>query len=100
MKVLDNGNAFAIVYATVDEVNKQLPRANRLEKTANTVLSGPGGQLDSSRIHKSSRQCRAFAYGLNVRLSEEVASDTGDHLHTIESFSEFVRTAAEKKCNG
>ena len=36
-----------VIFAAVDEVNQQLRRAQRLEKSPATVISGEGGRLDS-----------------------------------------------------
>ena len=35
------------VYSAIDEINGQLPRAQRLEKQPDTIILGEGGTLDS-----------------------------------------------------
>jgi hypothetical protein len=103
MEILDKGGAIALVYAAVDEVNKQLPRSNRLEKAAATLLYGPGGHLDSLGLVNllvNTEEKIAATCGVEVSLVEEVGSDVHNYVGTIESFSEFVRTVIEKKCNG
>jgi len=43
----DKESITAIVYAAIDEVNQQLPDEEQLEKTADEVLFGREGKLDS-----------------------------------------------------
>ena len=36
-----------VLFAAVDQLNQELPPERRLTKTRETVVFGPGGQLDS-----------------------------------------------------
>jgi len=42
--------ALQLVYDAIDVINRQLPAARRLEKSPETIIVGPSGQLDSLGI--------------------------------------------------
>lgn len=46
-QTLDKAGVTELVFAAVDEVNQQLRKAQRLEKSPDTVLSGTAAKLDS-----------------------------------------------------
>jgi len=39
--------ALQVIYAAIDVVNRQLPDGRRLPKSADTIIVGAGGRLDS-----------------------------------------------------
>jgi len=55
-----------IVYAVIDEINEQLEKDQRLNKSQDTVLFGQSGRLDSLGM-----------VNLIVGLEEKVAEETG-----------------------
>ena len=72
----------AIVFDAVDDLNKQLPRNKRLDKSPGTRLAGPGGQLDSLglvNLMVNTEQKLETALGLEVMLAEEAAGATDEH---------------------
>jgi acyl carrier protein len=54
-----------IVFATLDELNAQRSASNRLAKSADTILAGEGGSLDSLAFVN-------LVVGIERRLDEEL----------------------------
>mgnify|MGYP001968517599 CR=1 FL=1 len=62
------------IFTAVDELNQQLPREQRLEKSGDTVLMGDLGKLDSMGLIKlivEVEQQIENTYGVAITLSEE-----------------------------
>jgi len=45
-----NEKVKAAIYSAIDEINKQLPNENRLDKSLDTVVIGPESKIDSLGI--------------------------------------------------
>src|SRR5262245_36378775 len=68
--------ALQIIYDAIDVVNRQLPQARRLSKSADTIVVGPSGMLDSLGIVNlvlAIEERAAEVTGLPLRLLDEGA---------------------------
>ena len=84
--------ALALVYDAIDVVNRQLPAANRLSKTPETVIVGPGGALDSLGVINLvlAVEEKASAGGTHVRLLDEDMLLEQSPLRTVDTISRFL----------
>ncbi|MFN7138417.1 MAG: acyl carrier protein [Limisphaerales bacterium] len=104
MKTPDKTQILNVVFAAVDEVNLQLRRAQRLDKVADTVISGEGSKLDSLGLVNlifALEQKIEQEFGVALPLADDVAS-AGDQnpFRTLGSLADYVHSRLEKKLNG
>ncbi len=82
------------IYDTIEEVNRQLPNEQQLQKSPDTIIVGHGGVLDSLGVIN-------FLVALEDRLSretgntitlldEEIISESGGLLKTIDHIEQFI----------
>jgi len=103
MNPVDKARIAELVFAAVDEVNQQLPRAKRLEKSEATLLTGEGASLDSLGLVNllfNTEQKIESALGVSVTLAEDGAAAPGDAFRTLASFTDFVHSVVVNKRNG
>jgi acyl carrier protein len=78
-----------IVVRVIDQMNRDFPEEPTIEKSPTTILSGPGGRLDSLglvdlvfRIQETVRD----EYGIAIAVADEnVLSSTESPFRTVES---------------
>jgi acyl carrier protein len=101
---MDKSQISQVMFAAVDEVNQLLPKAQRLEKSLDTVISGEGGRLDSLGLvnlifaieQKLEQQCR-----VTIALVDEAAlSRPDDPFRTLGTLTDHVHSLVEKKLHG
>lgn len=101
---MDEIQVTELVFAAVDEVNKQLRKAQRLDKSLETVISGAGSQLDSLGLVNlifSLEQRIEQQYGVSVTLVEEsTLSREENPFRTLASLAQHVHGLLEKKLDG
>lgn len=94
----------AVIYATVDEMNEQLPLAQRLEKDPQTVLFGREGKLDSlGLVNFITEVEQQLEDELEVILSladEKALSQKRSPFHTIETLSGYIQSVLDVEDNG
>jgi acyl carrier protein len=82
------------LYRAVDELNDQLPPAQQLPKSRDTVLLGEGGRLDSLALVSfvvAVEQEFAGRVGLTLDLMSEQVWDRADGpLRTIGTLADFI----------
>jgi acyl carrier protein len=104
VKPVERAVIVELVFAAVDEVNQQLRRAQRLEKTENTVISGEGGKLDSLglvNLFFATEQKIEQKFEATVTLVDDVAmAGAQDPFRTLGSLIDFIQSLLEKKLNG
>ena len=85
-------HALAIVYETIDLVNRQLPAARRLRKAPDTVLVGIGGTLDSLGVVNFvlALEDKIAAMGKNLPLLNDDMMIEDSPLHTVETVSRYI----------
>lgn len=93
-----------VVFRAIEEVNQQLPRKQRLEKSIKTVLYGQSGELDSFglvNIILATEQKIEEDFGIAISLAddEEISQDEFP-FNTVETFADYISRLMEKKGNG
>jgi D-alanine--poly(phosphoribitol) ligase subunit 2 len=89
-----NDDLLGLVYACVDDLNKQLPPEARLSRTAQTVLVGTGGVLDSLSLINflvSVEEAVAARFGTEVPLlGDPQLGDESGPFHTLSSLAALL----------
>ena len=87
----------------IDELNGQLPKGQKLDKSSNTALFGSGGGLDSLGLVSlvtTVEQKIEEKLGLTATLLEDVDLLENDNpFRTVNSLAEYVASVLEKKQN-
>jgi acyl carrier protein len=91
---LSSQDVLDVIYGCIDEVNRQLPHDARLLKSADTVLVGEGGVLDSlGYITLLVALEEALETKLGARcflLEEDIMADQNGPYHSIDSLSKWI----------
>ncbi len=93
-KVNREEEVFKIIYDAIDEINLQLPPEKRVEKSNDTILFGPLGQLDSLSLLN-------LIVAIEMRIKEKIdisvdlvdegaLSQHGNSFKSIGSLSEHI----------
>jgi len=89
------------VYEAVDEVNGQLPRAQRLEKSPSTLVLGPGASLDSLglvNLIATTQQKIEDAFGARLSLVDGDLLASGSVLiSTLGAFIDYIDATLDKR---
>lgn len=87
----------ALIFSYLDEFNRDVPADKRLEKTADTVLLGEGGLLDSFQLIVFLTGLEAKLTGLTetpVRLLDrDLLASERNPLATIGALADFLADA-------
>lgn len=82
------------IYNAVDEINEQLPKGKKLDKSLDTVLFGRPGKLDSLGLVSlivAVEQNIQEEFGTAVTLADERAlSQRNSPFRTIATLSEYI----------
>ena len=98
---MDKPRVDELVSSAVVELNKQLRRSERLEKSPATVITGEGAQLDSLGLINLlviTEQKVEREFGVSVTLADALAQDA-NHLHTLGTLSDYLYSVLEKKAS-
>lgn len=83
-----------VVYATIEELNTQLPKDNQIEQALTAHLIGENGRLDSLALANfiviAEQKLREF-FGLSVNLTQDdpFSPETG-HFHTVGRLCQYI----------
>lgn len=90
------------IFSAIDEVNQQLPREHRLEKSTGTVLLDGSGKLDSLgmiNLIVATEQNIEQEFGIPISLIDDEALSQNDgpfrDVHTLLSY--ITRILGEKR---
>ena len=88
------------IYRAVDEINEQLPKGRRLDKSPETMLFGKSGRLDSlslvSFIVEVEQQVQE-EFGVAITLADERAmSQQNSPFLTLQTLSEYISLLLEE----
>jgi len=91
-----------ILFDAIDEINEIRPEGQRVEKSADTVLFGQGGALDSIGLVSfivASEQKIAEETGASITLADERAmSQKNSPFRTVSALADYISTLiAEQK---
>ncbi len=92
------------VMEAIDELNEQLPKDERLEKSTDAALFGNKGSLDSLGLISlvtTIEQKIEESLGISVTLLEDIADLENDNpFETVYTLSNFIAAALEKNTIG
>ena len=92
--------AIQAVMDAIDELNEQLPKEERLEKSVDTLLFGSGGSLDSLGLVSlvtTIEQNIEEKFGISITLLDDIAELENDNpLSTVSSLTDYVASILEK----
>jgi acyl carrier protein len=99
----DNEQIVQAVMEAIDELNGQLPKGEKLEKSVDTVLFGSGGNLDSLRLVSlvtTVEQKIEEKFGTAVTLLDDISAMENDNpFSTVNSLAAYAASILEKKGN-
>ena len=100
-QTVDQARIFEWLYAAVDEVNRQLRKAQRIDKSPDTLLTGEGGVLDSlgmlNLLVAIERRIEQHS-GLIVTLAdEESLSQDPSPFRSLSSLAEHIQRVVDRK---
>jgi acyl carrier protein len=83
-----------VLLQVLDELNRQLPRAQKLPASLDTVLAGPGGKLDSLGLINfivSAEERLSAELGVQVALTDDsLGPEVQKTFGTLRSVAEHV----------
>jgi len=89
-----------IIYAVIDEINEQLEKDQRLDKSLDTVLFGQSGKLDSLGMVNfivGLEEKVAAETGKEISLADQMmALDEDSPLKTVEGLAQYVYSIVEE----
>ena len=96
--------AMQAVTEAIDELNEQLPKEERLQKSVETPLFGSGGKLDSLGLVSlvtTVEQKIDEKFGVTATLLDDVAALESDNpFRTVNSLADYIASILEKKTVG
>ena len=94
-----NEKVVEAVFKAVDEVNQQLAREQHVDKSVDTVLTGPSAKLDSLGLVNfivATEQEIEKEFGMIISLADESAmSQIKSPLTTIGALVDYISTLLE-----
>lgn len=92
-----------VIFSAVEEVNDQLPRKQRLEKSIDTILFGKSGKLDSLALVNlivAVEEKIQEEFGVTVTLADERAmSRTNSPFKSLGTLADYVALLLEEQTN-
>lgn len=97
---IDQQSILEVIYSSIDEINEQLAPENRLEKSPQTPLLGPGG-LDSlgfvNFVVLIEDKCQQI-FGLEIVLSEKDAGGaSSDPFESVYALASYLEATLKSK---
>ena len=93
-----------VIFTAIDEVNALLPKDRRLKKSADLILSGDAGGLDSLGLINlvvSTEQKFQERFGFPITLADERAmAESNNPLKSVETLIDYISYLANEKANG
>ena len=90
------------IFDAISDVNKQLPRKSRVEKSTNTILMGESAQLDSLGFINfiiAIEEHIEKKFNKSLNLTEMFETPDYDNSITIGNFSDYISKLLEPKLN-
>ena len=83
-----------VIYSAISELNLNLPKANRLERSLCTVLFGAGGKLDSLALANfivitETKLEKALGFQIDLTRDDPFSLETG-HFQTVQSLVSYI----------
>ncbi|MGH9689040.1 MAG: acyl carrier protein [Candidatus Acidiferrales bacterium] len=97
----DTATILDVLFATVDELNKELPPEQRLIKSKDAVLFGQSGKLDSLGLVNfivTAEQRLQDRFEVTISLADERAmSQEKSPFRTLATMADYVQTLLAEK---
>ncbi|PYX05390.1 MAG: hypothetical protein DMG88_21695 [Acidobacteria bacterium] len=89
-----------VIYDSISELNMQLPKHLRVEKSLAEVLLGTGGKLDSLTVANfiviAEQKLKAsFGFPFDLTQDDAFSSETG-YFRTVQSLATYIAEMVEK----
>jgi len=101
--MINNEKVMQAILGSIDEINEQLPKGERLDKSIDTALFGSGGKLDSLGLVSlvtTIEQKIEEGFGTIVTLLDDTAIlENENPFKTIKTLADYVASALEKKAS-
>ncbi len=103
--MIEKEKVIRAIFRAVDELNQQLPKKQRLEKSEKTFLYGDSGVLDSLGLVNmivTTEQKIEEEFGGAITLSDEKAlsQKAVSPFETVERLADYISSLLEKKTDG
>ena len=102
--MLTNEKVTQAILGAIDEINGQLPKGEKLEKSVSAALFGDGGKLDSLGLVSlitTVEQRIEEDFNMTLTLLEEVADlEKENPFRTVQGLADYITSILEKKANG
>jgi len=99
-----DGRVSQAIFAAIEEVNRQLPKAQQLERSLDTVLIGPSGKLDSLGLINlivAIEQKIEEAFEVSITLTNEMMQSQDDSpFESVRNLIGYVYLLLERKYEG
>lgn len=96
----DNEKVIQAVMAAIDELNEQLPKEKRLEKSVDTPLFGNGSDLDSLglvSLATTIEQKIEEDLGITMTLLEDIAAlEDANPFKTVKTLADYISSMLGK----
>jgi acyl carrier protein len=101
--MINDEKVLQTIFVAIDELNGQLPKEEKLEKSIDTALFGNEGNLDSLGLVSlvtSVEQRIEEDFGKTVTILEEMETlEDENPFETIKTLTDYVASILEKKAN-
>jgi formylmethanofuran:tetrahydromethanopterin formyltransferase len=102
--MVDRERVLQAIFNAVDQVNQQLPKRERLEKSVDTYLFGDPGNLSSLNLVNlivATEQEIEDELGVTVTLAGgEIFLQEDSPFETIGTFADYITLALEEESDG
>lgn len=103
--MIEKEKVIQTIFRVVDELNQQLPKKQRLEKSEEAFLYGDSGPLDSLGLVNlivTTEQKVEEEFGVAIILSDEKALSQKDisPFETIKRLADYISSLLENKTDG
>jgi D-alanine--poly(phosphoribitol) ligase subunit 2 len=101
---IDTEKVTQSIFGAIDEVNEQLPKEDKLEKSGSTGIFGSNGRLDSLGLVSlitTIEQRIEEDFGITVTILENIDELEDDNpFETVSALTNYLTSMLEEKANG
>ena len=99
--MIHNDKIIQVIFQAVDELNEQLPKIDRLDKSVDMELFVSGGNLDSLSLVSlltTLEQKIEEQFGISVSIFDHLASSKIENpFMTVNSLADFIASILENR---
>ncbi len=97
--MINTDEIIQVIFQAIDELNEQLPKEQRLDKSVDMELFGSGGNLDSLKLVSlmtTLEQKIDEKFGITLTLFDHLASSEDDNpFINVKSLADFIASILE-----